>query len=165
MFLLFASAYSSTPQPPSLSHIHPTFQRVSIAQVCERHPGWYFVRPVHPKRAPCLYKLGWYVHLSNLHLVKGNLPTKISNGRLTQVKRIGEMFPDYSTPLHFASCLHRRVIAEPRERSDSSEGEVSDDTQDRLFCLECRCYLTEAEICARWNEGWDAYVHNSLHSG
>ena len=57
---------------------------------------------------------------------------------------------DYSAPLHFASCLHRRVIVESRESSDFSEGDVSE----RLLCLECMCYLTESEIRARWNEGW-----------
>ena len=72
---------------------------------------------------------------------------------------------DYSAPLHFAPCLHRRVIVESRESSDFSEGEISEDIQERLLCLECMCYLTETEIRARWNEGWNEYVHNSLRSG
>lgn len=71
---------------------------------------------------------------------------------------------DFSTPLHFASCLHLRVIVEPREKSDSSEGEVGDDTQDRMFCLECKRYLTETESRARWTNGWDDYVHRFWHN-
>jgi hypothetical protein len=65
--LFIASAYSSTPRPPSLSHIHPTFQLVHIAWFCEG--GWYFVRPVSRANAPILYRGGWYVHQSNLHAV------------------------------------------------------------------------------------------------
>lgn len=72
MFILFASAYSSTPRPPSLRHIHRTFQRVRIAWVCDpiAFPGWYFVHPIQPECAPILYKTGWYVHHSDLHLVQ-----------------------------------------------------------------------------------------------
>jgi len=74
-FLLFASAYSSTPRPPSLSHIHPTFQPVHIAWACES--GWYFVRPVCLANAPTLYRSGWYVHRVHLHLVF--LPKEVSH--------------------------------------------------------------------------------------
>jgi hypothetical protein len=69
--LLFASAYSSTPRPPSLRHIHPTFQHVRIAWICDpcAFPGWYYVMPVHPECAPVLYRPGWYVHHTDLHIV------------------------------------------------------------------------------------------------
>lgn len=71
MFVFFAAAYSSTPRPPSLRHIHRTFQRVRIAWVCDpiAFPGWYYVTPVRPECAPILYKTGWYVHHSDLHIV------------------------------------------------------------------------------------------------
>lgn len=61
---------------------------------------------------------------------------------------------DNSAQLHFAPCLHRRVIAESHESSDFSERDISEDIQERLLCLECMFYLTETEIRARWNEGW-----------
>ena len=74
-FLLIASAYSSTPRPTSLRHIHPTFQPVRIAWTCEG--GWYFVRPVCRANAPILYRSGWYVHQSNLHALL--LPKEVSH--------------------------------------------------------------------------------------
>jgi len=154
MFFLFASAYSSTPQPPSLSHVHRTFQRVTIAWICKDNPGWYFVRPVHYERAPRLHKAGWYVHLSDLHLVKSK----------PQTKRIGEIIPDYSTPLHFAPCLHRNVVVETTGSRTFAEGEVSDNIEEHVLCLECMRVLTEAEVRARWNEGWDVFVHQAVHS-
>ena len=96
MFVLFASAYSSTPQPPS--------------------------------------------------------------------KRVGEIILDYSMPLHFAPCLHRNVVIETSGNRTFAEGEVSDNIHEHVLCLECMRVLTEAEVRARWNEGWDAYVHQAVHS-
>jgi len=70
-FNLFASAYSSTPRPP-MRHIHPTFQPVHISWVCDPivFPGWYFVKPIYRELAPILYGNGWYVHYSDMHLVR-----------------------------------------------------------------------------------------------
>jgi hypothetical protein len=61
---------------------------------------------------------------------------------------------DYLIPLHFAPCMHRRLVVETSGRRDFIQGEVFDNIQERLFCLECGMYLTETEIRSRWNDGW-----------
>lgn len=61
---------------------------------------------------------------------------------------------DYSTPLYFAPCMHRRVVVDNTGGRDFSEGEVSDNIQERLLYLDCMQYLAEADIRARWSEGW-----------
>ena len=61
------------------------------------------------------------------------------------------MFTDYSVDLNYAPCPHRRIVAAPTGGMHYSGGEVWDDIHDRLLCLDCMEYLTEAEIRARWD--------------
>ena len=70
--LFFATVYTATPRPSSSRHIHRSFQPVTIEWACEDRPGWYFVRPLQPESAPILYRSGWYVHQSHLHIL--NVP-------------------------------------------------------------------------------------------
>lgn len=67
---------------------------------------------------------------------------------------VGDSMSNYYTPLHFVPCMHRRVVVDTTGRRDFSQGEVFDDIQERLLCLECGMYLSEEEILARWYEGW-----------
>ena len=55
---------------------------------------------------------------------------------------------DLSIHLNFIACMHRRVVIETRGGMHFSEGETWDDIQERLFCLDCMEYVTEAEVSA-----------------
>ena len=51
----------------------------------------------------------------------------------------------------FSSCLHRHIQVVYNGSRSFSEGEVFDDIQEQVFCLECMQTLTEAEVRATWN--------------
>jgi hypothetical protein len=59
---------------------------------------------------------------------------------------------DSSTNIHFSPCLHRRVTTEITGSRRIVEGEVWDDIQERLVCLECGEYVTEEEVRAGWGQ-------------
>ncbi len=59
---------------------------------------------------------------------------------------------DYSANIYFSPCMHRRVTTEVTGGRHFSEGEVWDDIQERLVCLECGDYVTEAEVRASWGQ-------------
>jgi len=59
---------------------------------------------------------------------------------------------DSSANFYFSSCMHRRVTTEIAGGMHFSEGEVWDDIQERLVCLECGEYVTEEEVRARWGQ-------------
>jgi hypothetical protein len=59
---------------------------------------------------------------------------------------------DSSANIYFAPCLHRRVITESSGGRHFSEGEVWDDIQERLLCLDCMEYVTEAEVHSAWGQ-------------
>lgn len=61
------------------------------------------------------------------------------------------MVSDTSTPLQFQGCPHRHVTTVTSGGMHFSEGEVWDDIEEHLLCLDCMEYLTEAEIRLGWS--------------
>ena len=61
------------------------------------------------------------------------------------------MTTDCSIRFSFSPCLHRHVVPTVTGGMHFSEGQVWDDIQELLLCLDCMEYLTEAEVRARWN--------------
>lgn len=59
---------------------------------------------------------------------------------------------DYSVNVHFSPCMHRRVTTEITGSRRFIEGEVFDDIQERLICLDCLEYVTEEEVRAVWGQ-------------
>jgi len=59
---------------------------------------------------------------------------------------------DFSARLIFSPCMHRRVTIETTGGRSFSEGEVSDNIQERILCQDCLEYLTEAEVRAVWGQ-------------
>jgi hypothetical protein len=59
---------------------------------------------------------------------------------------------DFSARLIFSPCMHRHVTVETLGGRSFSEGEVFDNIQERLRCLDCLEYLTEAEVRAAWGQ-------------
>jgi len=58
---------------------------------------------------------------------------------------------DFSANLLFSPCMHRHVVVVITGSRRFSQGEVTDDIQERLQCLDCLEYVTEAEVRAVWN--------------
>ena len=58
---------------------------------------------------------------------------------------------DFSANLLFSPCMHRHVVVVVTGSRRFSQGEVTDDIQERLQCLDCLEYVTEAEVRAAWN--------------
>ena len=58
---------------------------------------------------------------------------------------------DFSANLQFAPCLHRHVVAVSTGSRRFSQGEVVDDIQERLQCLDCLEYVSELEVRAAWS--------------
>jgi hypothetical protein len=61
------------------------------------------------------------------------------------------MILDYSIRLNFSPCLHLHIVFVTTGGMHFTNGEVWDDIQELLLCLDCMEYLTEAEVRARWN--------------
>lgn len=61
------------------------------------------------------------------------------------------MSTDFFTPVRFNHCLHRNITVEATGFRSFQEGEVCDNIQERILCLDCLEYLTEAEIRASWS--------------
>ena len=59
---------------------------------------------------------------------------------------------DYSVNIRFSPCLHRRVTTEITGSRNIIEGEIWDDIQERLICLDCLEYVTEEEVRAAWGQ-------------
>ncbi len=59
---------------------------------------------------------------------------------------------DYSDFMNYTPCMHRRVEVEASGARSFSEGEVFDDIQERLVCLDCGEYVTEVEVRAYWGK-------------
>jgi hypothetical protein len=53
---------------------------------------------------------------------------------------------DFSAHIYFAPCLHRRVVLDITGGVHFSAGEVRDNIQERLLCLDCMEYVTEADV-------------------
>ena len=58
------------------------------------------------------------------------------------------MICDFSIYINFSPCMHRRVVLDTSGEMHFSEGECWDDIQERLLCLDCMEYVTEAEVRA-----------------
>jgi hypothetical protein len=53
---------------------------------------------------------------------------------------------DFSVQVIVLPCLHRHVVVDTIGGVHFSAGEVWDDIQERLLCLDCMEYVTEAEV-------------------
>ena len=59
---------------------------------------------------------------------------------------------DFSARLLYSPCLHDHVVVDTTGSRRFRAGEVEDDIQERLRCLDCLEYLSEAEVRAAWGE-------------
>ena len=59
---------------------------------------------------------------------------------------------DYSARPIYALCLHHHIVVETRGSRCFRAGEVEDDIQERLRCLDCLEILSEAEVRAAWGQ-------------
>ena len=59
------------------------------------------------------------------------------------------MFDEFPQPV-FSPCLHRRIEVVTKGRMQFSQGEVWDDYQDQVICLDCLCSLNEIEVRETW---------------
>ena len=50
----------------------------------------------------------------------------------------------------FSFCLHRHIQVTCNGSRTFSEGEVSDDIQEQVLCLDCFNILTEVEVQETW---------------
>ena len=57
----------------------------------------------------------------------------------------------------FSRCLHRHIRVIHHGGMSFSEGEVCDDIQEYVLCLDCFETLSEADIRATWN-GYSQYA-------
>ena len=58
---------------------------------------------------------------------------------------------DLSVHINYLPCLHRRVVLDINGGMHFNAGEVWDDIQERLLCLDCLQYVTEAEARSAWH--------------
>jgi len=59
---------------------------------------------------------------------------------------------DLSAQPIFAPCLHRNLVVDTSGGRRFRAGEVEDDILVCVLCLDCREYLTEAEVRAAWGQ-------------
>ena len=52
----------------------------------------------------------------------------------------------------FSQCMHRRVRVIQNGGMHFSEGQVWDDIEEKVLCLDCLMILTEAEVRASWGD-------------
>lgn len=57
---------------------------------------------------------------------------------------------DFSARLFYSPCLHHHVVVDTTGSRRFCQGEVTDDIQVRLQCLDCLEYVSEAEVRAAW---------------
>ena len=60
---------------------------------------------------------------------------------------------DFSARPIYSPCLHHHVVVEITGSRRFRAGEVEDDIQERLRCLDCLEILSEAEVRAAWGQG------------
>jgi len=58
---------------------------------------------------------------------------------------------DRSINFNFSPCLHRRVVIETTGSRGFSQGEVTDNIQEHLLCLDCLEILDEEEVISAWH--------------
>jgi hypothetical protein len=68
-----------------------------------------------------------------------------ATGALVAIDRSNIMV-DYSDYMNFTPCAHRRVTTEFTGGRYFIEGEVYDDIQEKLVCLDCGEWVTEVEV-------------------
>lgn len=56
----------------------------------------------------------------------------------------------FGPQLVFSSCLHRHVQVIQNGGMHFSEGQVWDDIEEKVFCLDCLKVLTESDVRAAW---------------
>lgn len=59
---------------------------------------------------------------------------------------------DWSVRLIFSPCMHRHLTVDTSGGRSFSAGEVFDNIQERILCLDCLEHLTETEVRAAWGE-------------
>lgn len=59
------------------------------------------------------------------------------------------MFDDYSEP-EFTNCMHRHIQVNTKGKMYFSGGDIYDNLQDQIICLDCMRTLTEREVRERW---------------
>lgn len=69
---------------------------------------------------------------------------------------------DLSIPTHHSSCLHRRVVLDITGGMHFSGGEVHDNIQERLLCLDCMEYVAEAEVRCSQRDN-NPLIHPTFH--
>lgn len=58
---------------------------------------------------------------------------------------------DFSAIFQISPCMHWHVVAVSTGSRRFSQGEVYDDIQDCLLCLDCLEYVSEAEVRVSWS--------------
>ena len=58
---------------------------------------------------------------------------------------------DFSANLLFSPCMHRHVVVVITGSRRFSQGEVTDNIQECLQCLDCLEYVSELEVRAAWS--------------
>jgi hypothetical protein len=53
---------------------------------------------------------------------------------------------DLSVHINILPCLHRHVVTDITGGMQFNAGDVFDDIQERLLCLDCMEYVTEADV-------------------
>ena len=59
---------------------------------------------------------------------------------------------DFSINIHFLPCMHRQITTVVTGGVHFSESDVWDDIQEKLLCLDCLEYVTEAEVRTAWGQ-------------
>lgn len=59
---------------------------------------------------------------------------------------------DFSINIHFSPCMHRQITTVVTGGVHFSESDVWDDIQEKLLCLDCLEYVTEAEVRTAWGQ-------------
>jgi hypothetical protein len=73
-------------------------------------------------------------------------------GAAASSEKESEMINDFSVHINFSLCMHRRVILDTCGGMHFSGGECWDDIQERLLCIDCMAYVTQAEVRAAWGQ-------------
>lgn len=50
----------------------------------------------------------------------------------------------------FSACMHRRIQVVHKGSRTFSEGEVLDNIQEQVLCLDCLKFLSESEVRTTW---------------
>jgi hypothetical protein len=73
----------------------------------------------------------------------------MASGAVESRNKEDKMFQEYEQS-EFSPCLHRHVKVITKGRMQFSGGDVWDDLQDQVLCLDCMCTLTQMEVRESW---------------